>query len=332
MAKLIDTSGPGEQGTAARPAAWRRRLADRPLVVLLALLLLLLLITNAASPGFLWPSNLSTTLLNAGPLGLLAAGQTVVLLTGGIDLSVTATATVAAFFLAQYSSDNGVLALLGALGLGLLIGLINGVGVGPFRVSPLIMTLGMSGILTGLLTVWSQNANGAPVLPDVIREAGAGKVLGYLPWDVVIWTGVAAVLLTLLRASGLGRVIYAVGDNALASDLAGVRTWQVLLAVYALCGVLSAVAGVLLAGYAGAVDTSLASSFLLPSVAAVVIGGTSILGGSGGYTGSIVGVLILTVLTSLLTVLNIAESLRQVLYGAIVLGLAWVYARTAGEG
>jgi ribose transport system permease protein len=290
------------------------------------------LITDVASPGFLWPSNLSVALLNAGPLGMLAAGQTVVLLTGGIDLSVTGTATVAAFFLAQYSGDNGVMALLGALGPGLLVGLINGIGVGPFRVSPLIMTLGMSGILAGLLTIWSQNANGAPVLPDIIRQSGAGKVLVYLPWNVVIWAAVTAVLLVLLRASGFGRVVYAAGDNPLASNLAGIRTWQVLLAVYMLCGLLSAVAGVMLAGYAGEVDTSLASSYLLPSVAAVVIGGTSILGGSGGYTGSIVGVLILTVLTSLLTVLNIAESLRQVLYGAIVLGLAWAYARTAGEG
>lgn len=330
MAEL--TIGPEEQPGSARLATAQRWLADRPLVVLLALLLVLLLITNAASPGFLWPSNLATTLLNAGPLGMLAAGQTVVLLTGGIDLSVTGTATVAAFFLAQYSADNGVLALLGALGLGLLVGLINGIGVGPFRVSPLIMTLGMGGILVGLLTVWSQNANGAPVLPEIIRQAGAGKVLVYLPWNVVIWAGVTAVLLMLLRASGFGRVVYAVGDNPLASNLAGIRSWQVLLAVYMLCGLLSAVAGVLLAGYAGAVDTSLASSYLLPSVAAVVIGGTSILGGSGGYTGSIVGVLILTVLTSLLTVLNIDESLRQVLYGAILLGLAWVYARTAGEG
>jgi ribose transport system permease protein len=332
MAETTGARSPEGQPTATRLSAWQRWLADRPLAVLLLLLLLLLLITNLASPGFLWPSTLSTTLLNAGPLGLLAAGQTVVLLTGGIDLSVTATATVAAFFLAQYSSDNGVLAVLGALGLGLLIGLINGIGVGPFRVSPLIMTLGMSGILTGLLTIWSQNANGAPVLPDVIREAGSGKVLTYLPWDVLIWAAVTAVLLMLLHASGFGRVVYAVGDNALASDLAGVRGWQVLLAVYALCGVLSAVAGILLAGYAGAVDTSLASSYLLPSVAAVVIGGTSILGGSGGYVGSIVGVLILTVLTNLLTVMNIAESLRQVLYGAILLGLAWIYARTAGEG
>src|SRR6185437_14499285 len=104
----------------------------------------------------------------------------------------------------------------------------------------------------------------------------------------------------------------------------------VLLAVYTLCGLLSAAAGILLAGYAGAVDTSLATTYLLPSVAAVVIGGTSILGGSGGYAGSIVGVLILTVLESLLILMNIAEALRQVLYGVIVLGLAWIYARAAG--
>ena len=313
-----------------RLAGLRRNAADRPLLVLLVLLVALLIATNIASPGFLLPGNFSTTLLSAGPLGMLAAGQTVVILTGGIDLSVTATATIAAFFLAQYGGTNGFVAVLGALGIGLLVGLINGIGVGPFGVSPLIMTLGMSGIITGLLTVWSTTASNTPVVPDLIRQVGSGKWFSYLPIDVVIWAVLTLGLMVLLRGSGFGRVVYAVGANPVASDLAGIRTWQVLLAVYSLCGLLSAGAGILLAGYAGAVDTALATSYLLPSVAAVVIGGTSILGGSGGYGGTIVGVLILTVLGSLLTLLNISEALRQILYGAIVLGLAWVYARTAG--
>jgi ribose transport system permease protein len=124
-------------------------------------------------------------------------------------------------------------------------------------------------------------------------------------------------------------MIYAVGDNAIACRLAGVRTWQVLLAVYALCGTLSAGAGILLVGFNDAADLGIATPFLLPSVAAVVIGGTSIFGGVGGYAGTILGALILTVLDSLLTILNASQAVRQILYGLIILALAAIYARAA---
>jgi ribose transport system permease protein len=124
-------------------------------------------------------------------------------------------------------------------------------------------------------------------------------------------------------------MIYAVGDNAIACRLAGVRTWQVLLAVYALCGTLSAAAGILLVGFNDAADLGIATPFLLPSVAAVVIGGTSIFGGVGGYAGTILGALILTVLDSLLTILNASQAVRQILYGLIILALAAIYARAA---
>src|SRR5207302_4082120 len=113
---------------------------------------------------------------------------------------------------------------------------------------------------------------------------------------------------------------------------AGVRVWQVLLAAYTISGVLSAVAGILLLGFNGAADPTLGQPYLLPSVAAVVIGGTSILGGSGGYTGTILGALILTVLGSLLTILNASQAVREILYGLIVLALASLYARTTAGG
>jgi ribose transport system permease protein len=316
---------------ARRLTALRRLASEYPLLVLLLLLVALCIATNIASPGFLLPDNFSTTLLIAGPLGMLAAAQTVVVLTGGIDLSVTATATIAAYFMAQNAATNTPVAIIGALAIGLVVGFVNGIGVGPFGVSPLIMTLGMSGILSGFITIWAANSSNVQLVPDIVHTAGSGKWFGYIPIGVVIWAALAVVLMVVLRRTGFGRTVYAVGSNPIASQLAGVRTWQVLLAVYALCGLLSAIGGVLLAGYLSAVDTGMATPYLLQSVAAVVIGGTSILGGSGGYGGSIVGVLILTVLGSLLNLLDIAEALRQVLYGAVVLGLAWIYARTSGS-
>ena len=126
-------------------------------------------------------------------------------------------------------------------------------------------------------------------------------------------------------------MIYAVGDNPVACRLAGVRVWQVQLVVYAVCGLLSALAGVLLVGFNNAADLGIAAPFLLPSVAAVVIGGTSIFGGVGGYAGTILGALILTVLDSLLTILDAEQAYRQILYGGIILALAAIYARATSS-
>ena len=310
----------------------QRALADRPALTLAGILVLLIAATDLASPGFVTAHQLSTTLLYAAPLGVLAAGQTLVMLTGGIDLSVAGTATAAAYLMAGLGGRGAGTAVALTLLLGVLIGAINGVGVGVFAVQPLIMTLGMAGVVGGALTIASLRfTNGVPVVPEVIHQLGSGTVLGYVPLNLVVWAPLAALLVLGLRRSGFGRMIYAVGDNPLACRLAGVRAWQVLLATYILCGLLSALAGILLVGYTDAADLNLATPYLLESVAAVVIGGTSILGGRGGYTGTILGALILTVLDSLLTILDVSQALKQMLYGAIILGLAWVYARTVGS-
>jgi ribose transport system permease protein len=146
-----------------------------------------------------------------------------------------------------------------------------------------------------------------------------------LPWNLLVWAVLAVALVVLLRRTGLGRVIYAVGDNRRAARLAGVRVWQVETAVYVIAALLGAVAGILIGGRSGAVDLQLAGSYLLPSVAAAVIGGTSILGGSGGYGGTVLGALILTVLDTMLTRLSVGESVRSLVQGGILLALAWAY-------
>lgn len=322
-----------------RVQAIQQLLADQPTIVLGAILIVLLIVTNFVSPGFISGAQLSTTALTAAALGTLAAGQTLVILTGGIDLSVVNTATAAAYVMAQYGGKNGAGAVIAALGVGVLVGLINGIGVGIFRVHPLIMTLGMVGIITGVLTILAGGkdilgfkfANGVPLVPEKVHELGSGTVLTYIPLNVLlIWAPLSFLLVWGLPRSGLGRMIYAVGDNPVACRLAGVRVWQVLLATYAICGLLSAVAGILYVGYTNAADLSLVLPYLLPSVAAVIIGGTSILGGSGGYAGTILGALILTVLDSLLTLLKAEQAVKQILYGMIILTLASIYARAVG--
>jgi ribose transport system permease protein len=320
------TAPPAAGAERVSPAGW---LATHPTAVLALVLVALVIVTGLIEPAYFSVDGLRNTLLLAVPLALMAGGQTIALLTGGIDLSVAITATGAAY-VAGNQSPNGVLvAILLGLSVGLVVGIVNGVGVGVFRVNPLIMTLGMSGILLGLFTSWAQTVlQGSTNVAPLIRTLGAGSFAGGLvPWNVVVGAVLAGLLILLLTRTGFGRMVYAVGDNPLAARLAGVRVWQVLLAVYVLCALLAAVAGILLAGRNGSVDLQLASSLLLPSVAAAVIGGTSIFGGWGGYPGTILGALILGVLDRMLTYLGAGEAIRFTLYGLIVLGLSILYAR-----
>ncbi|MDX2380159.1 MAG: ABC transporter permease [Acidimicrobiia bacterium] len=314
------------------PATLATRLVDHPNIVLTGVLVLLILVTGAIEPDYLSISGLRNTLLLAAPLGIMAAGQTILMLTGGIDLSVAMIATGAAYVAGNQSSSGAAIAIAAGLLVGLLAGSANGVGVGVFNVNPLIMTLAMAAILLGLFTAWTQTwLQGSTAVAPFIKELGGGSFFGNrVPYNVIVWIGVTLAVVGVLRRTGLGRLIYAIGDNAVAVRLAGVRTWQVTIVVYAFAGVLAAIAGILLAGRTGAVDLQLASTFLLPSVAAAVIGGTSIFGGVGTYTGTVLGALILSVLNSMLTFLDAGQAVQQMIYGSIVLALAWAYARVVG--
>jgi ribose transport system permease protein len=316
--------------------ALRRLLTDNPVVVLTGVFVLLFVATDVINrlqtggQAFLGGDQISTTFLYAAILGLLAGGQTLVMLTGGVDLSVATTATAAAFMISTFASEGTAVSILVALAVGLGIGIVNGFGVAVFRVNPLIMTLGIGTITLGALTIYSQKRFVAEP-PDLVQTLGSGRFLEYIPYDLLVWAPIAALIILGLRYSGLGRMIYAVGDNPVACRLAGVRVWQVQLTVYALCGLFSALAGILLIGFNNAADLGIGTPYLLPSVAAVVIGGTSIFGGIGGYSGTVVGALILTVLDSLLTILDAEQSVRQIVYGLIILALAAIYARTTSR-
>jgi ribose transport system permease protein len=256
------------------------------------------------------------------------------MLTGGIDLSVTMIATGSAYVAANQSPNGAAIAILLGIVVGLLAGTANGVGISIFRVNPLIMTLAMSGILLGLFTAWTQTIlQGSTQVAPFIRTISAGSFFGNrIPYNVVVWALVATLLIWLLKRTGWGRLLYAIGDNEIAVRLAGVRVWQVRTTAYTVAGILGSISGILLAGRTGAVDLQLASAFLLPSVAAAVIGGTSIFGGIGSYSGTILGALILSVLNSMLTFLNVGQAIQQVVYGVIVLALAWGYASLTRRG
>jgi ribose transport system permease protein len=310
----------------------RRFMSDRPLVPLIVLLIALVVILQFLRPGIVNERWIANTIKFAIPLAIIAACQTMTMLTGGIDLSAGTVATMSAFILAtQTPIHDPAMAILIALTPGIVIGFVNGIGVGIFRVHPLIMTLGTSLIGTGVLQVYQRTviATGS-VVPDFLAWLGTGLTYG-VPNALLLFVPVAALVMFTLRRTGFGRLLYAVGDNERATRIAGVLYWQVILALYVVSGLLAGIAGLLYVGLIKAPSLSLAEPLLLPSVAAAVIGGTSMFGGRGGYAGTIVGALILTVLTTLLTVLQMPEGSRRILFGFIILAVTAAYIRITEE-
>ena len=331
MNSAVDTAG--TRNPWLTTAAWRRLFRDRPMIPLLVLLGILVVVSELVRPGVVSTQWVGTTLRAAVPLAILAGCQTLAMLTGGIDLSVGAIASMTGFVLATLVGGPGLAAGIAiAIVIAALAGLVTGIGVGIFRVHPLIMTLGMSLVILGLANVWQivMVQTGTGVAPG-LRTLGTGTFLGVIPYSFVVFVPVAAVILLGLRRSGYGRLLYAVGDNPIAARLSGARAWQVLLVLYVISAVLAGIAGFLISGLTNVASVTLADSYVLPSVAAAVIGGTSIMGGRGGYGGTILGALILTVISALLTSLGYPEAVRQVLYGAIIVIVAAAYTRVTGE-
>ncbi len=320
---------------AAAPSAlsrFGRFLADRPLVPLILLLFALIGMLELMNPGVVNSRWLANTIKVAIPLAMLAACQTLTMLTGGIDLSAGTVATITAFVMATLVPLVGIPAALAiAMACALVAGLVNGFGVAVCRVHPLIMTLGTGLIGFGCLLAYQRYviATGYRI-PDVLLWLGIGRTLG-LPNGLVLFIPFAALLIWAQRRTGFGRLLYAVGSNEAAARLSGVRSWQVLLTLYSLSGLIAGLTGMLYIGIVKTPSLSLVLPLDLPSVAAAVVGGTSIFGGRGGFGGTIVGALILTVLATMLTLLQMPEGARRILFGLIILAVTAAYIRLTAQ-
>jgi ribose transport system permease protein len=307
---------------------------DQPLIPLLILLVALVAAFAIVRPGADFAGFMAAQIRTAIPLAILAGCQTLVMLTGGIDLSVAATASMAGFVAASlYTGPNSLLLAIGvALAFAALIGAINGLGVGVFRVHPLIMTLGIGLVILGAANAYQlQVVRTRSGVPPELRWIGSATEATFFPDSLLVFVPLALLIIVMLRRTGFGRLLYAVGDNQIAARLSGVRSWQVLLVLYIISALLAAVAGFLVSGLTNVASVTLVNPRLLPSVAAAVIGGTSIFGGRGGYAGTIVGALILTVADSLLSTLGFPEAARQVLFGSIIVIVAAFYSRLTTE-
>lgn len=305
-----------------------RLMVDRPLIPLILLLIGLVVVLQIMQPGIVNQRWLGNTMKFAIPLAMLAACQTLTMLTGGIDLSAGTVATITAFVTATLAPLIGVPeAIAVALVFALITGLLNGFGVAICRVHPLIMTLGTGLIATGCLLVYQRFViSTGTQIPEFLVWLGTGRTAG-LPNGLFVFVPFAVLLIWGQRRTGFGRLLYAVGSNEAAARLSGVRVWQVHLALYALSGFIAGLTGLLYLGMVKTASLSLALPLDLPSVAAAVIGGTSIFGGRGGYGGTIIGALILTVLATMLTLLQMPEGGRRILFGVIILAVTALYIR-----
>ena len=291
--------------------------------------LILLILVGAAvrAPDFVSVDSLRQQLVLASYLAILAGGQTVVILTGGIDLSIAWNLNLAAILLTQLGSGGlGGWSLAIALGAAALVGVVNGLGVAYLRIPSLVMTLGMNAVLAGFTLVYT---NGSPqgAAPAFARELAVGRLFGVVPWALVFWLVFGAALVFLLRRTVYGRRLYAVGNNPAASYLSGVPVRRVLVGAYAISGLCAGLGALLLTGYSAQSYLGMGDAFVLQSIAAVVIGGTSILGGSGGYGGTIAGAIIVVLLQNVLQIVGIRPAGQQILYGLIILVMLFVYGR-----
>lgn len=327
MSTVTDTGSKRPQW--ATMSGLRSLFRTRPIVPLLGLLAVLVVLSEVIRPGIVSPNWAGVMIRGAVPLAILAACQTMTMLTAGIDLSVGAVASMSGFLVATLVGDTGLaVAILIALVVSGLVGLVNGIGSGVFRVHPLIMTLGMGLVVLGLANVWQlQRVQTGSGVPTEFRQLGANMFSQVVPVNLLLFVPLALLIMFVLSRTGFGRLLYAIGDNPIASRLSGAKSWQVLIALYVVSGVLAGIAGFLYSGLTNTASVTLADSAVLPSVAAAVIGGTSILGGRGGYAGTMVGTLILTVISSILSSLGYPEAVRQILFGSMIVFVAAAYTR-----
>ena len=285
-------------------------------------------VAGQVRPGFSSYGHLRYLLELAAVTGIAAAGQTLVVIAAGIDLSVASVITFAAMILPLVSAawdPTGLAGALLVLLLGAGIGLVNGLGIVLLRVHPLILTLATATVLQGALVLLAGGSAVPTTNPTVVALANT-RPLG-VPSTIVTWIVVAALVLFLLHRTVLGAWLYAIGTNERASRLAGVDVAGANLAIYAVSGACSGLAGLLLLGMNRQGYVGIGEPYLLGSIAAVVLGGTSILGGRGTYLGTVAGAILLVTITALITVVNASAGLRSVLFGSLILGLLLVSGR-----
>jgi ribose transport system permease protein len=312
-------------------AAIRQRF-DPAVATAFACILILLFAGSLYSPNFLSPEYLLQQLQVASFLGIIATGAMIVILLGHIDLSIPWTVTVGGMMatgaIQFLGSDLGVvLAIPFGVFCGAAIGVINGIGVAFLRVPSMIFTLGMNAVAQGLMVLHTGGFAPQDRATEAMQFIAVHRSIAGIPNAVFVWLVVGLATVFMLSRTTLGRQIYAIGNRERAAFLSGVDTRRILVICFALSGAFAALGGVMLAGYASKSYQAMGDAYLLPAIAAVVLGGTNILGGRGSYIGTVAGVILITLLQSILSVMQMEEAYRQVIYGAVIVLMLLLYGR-----
>jgi ribose transport system permease protein len=308
-----------------------KKIKLNPPEIALLLAIALFIIGGIIQPGFASVTLAINILRLAAFLAIMAAGQTLIIIGGGegIDLSVGAVVTLGAILVFKIADGHDSMtlpALLVALAVGAFVGAINGVGISYWKVPPLVMTLGMTSVVTGTLLVLTQGKLIGAVSPIMPKLISTPLVFG-IPGVVFFWIILGGLMWVLLERTNYGKQLFAIGTNRTAARLSGVNVVGISILTYALSGMLAALGGFVIVSYTQHVYLNIGLEYTMPTIAAAVIGGTLMSGGSGTYFGTMAGALVLTLITSLLTTLQLPEAAREVVYGLILLALLSVYGR-----
>jgi ribose transport system permease protein len=306
------------------------RRADPAVATSFACILLLLFLGSLYDPNFLSPDYLLQQLKVASFLGVIATGMMIVILLGQIDLSVPWVVAVGGMMAAAATAYGGLgeaLAIPFGVLCGVALGLVNGIGVAYLRIPSMIVTLAVNAVAQGLMVVYTGGFSPQDSASDAMRFLATGRTVLGIPNSLIVWAVIGAAAVFLLTRTTFGRAVYAIGNRERAAYLSGVGTQRIVMIAFAISGGLAAFGGVLLAGYASKAAQAMGDAYLLPSIAAVVLGGTSILGGRGSYLGTVAGVILITLLGSILSVMQMQEAGRQVIYGAVIIGMLLLYGR-----
>ena len=282
----------------------------------------------AINPAFLTWSTIRLQLVQASLIGIVAIGETLAILIGHIDLSIPWTVTLSAILSADTYAAYPLpwVPFATVIAVGVSVGLFNAFGIYWLRVNSLIWTLSVNLVLQGMTLVYTNATASAPGVPPIARELALGNWAG-LPVAALAWAACALAVILALRLLPFGRHVYAVGNNELAALMSGVPIGRTYFTVYIASGLGAALVGLMLSGYASQAYLGMGEGYLLPPVAAVVIGGTMLSGGRGGYAGTISGSLSVILLQAMLVSLNVSEGVRQIVFGAILLGLVFLFTR-----
>ncbi|MCL2464344.1 MAG: ABC transporter permease [Micrococcales bacterium] len=300
------------------PGMWRQRV---PQVLPWAMVVVIYVATIVVAPGYLQGSRISYLLQSVTILGLVSMGQLFVILIGGIDLSVSTVMTLGNMVSAVVCAGSNMRllpAVLISLAVGALVGLINGLVIRKLGVPDMVATLATMTIVLGagyLFSLGRGQGAAAPALVSLVKY----RIADFLPPATLVWIVLAVIVILVLRGTTFGRHVYAVGLSRGASHAAGVPITRTVVLLYVISGVCASGAGVLLTGYNGASFLGSGANYQLQSIAAVVLGGANLFGGSGGYGNTIAGAAMITLLLALLTVINIAPAGQNILYGAVIL-------------